>query len=109
MMVMLNVAIAGLSPRVRGKLVQAVLFPAVVGSIPACAGEAPPPRRRERHCRVYPRVCGGSYPKDEADFHGDGLSPRVRGKRYRYAEGGIPCGSIPACAGEACFIGTCGG
>ena len=48
----------GLSPRVRGS---PGVYPRV-GSIPACAGEPPPLRRRGPSGRVYPRVCGGTTP-----------------------------------------------
>ena len=91
----------GLSPRVRGKPQGCGCPPAVLRSIPACAGEAPlplsiPPRRR-----VYPRVCGGSPRRHFLGGAAFGLSPRVRGKR-RWSASGKPSGrSIPACAGEA--------
>ena len=50
---------------------------------------------------VYPRVCGGSELHLCADENGDGLSPRVRGKRRSVVLGQKLRGSIPACAGEA--------
>ena len=51
---------AGLSPRVRGNRPSEELRQAVLGSIPACAGEpAPRPSARVGR-RVYPRVCGGT-------------------------------------------------
>ena len=52
------------------------------GSIPACAGE-PWDCCWQRPCwRVYPRVCGGTYPAEVRMASGQGLSPRVRGNRY---------------------------
>ena len=39
----------GLSPRVRGNQVEQLLALERVGSIPACAGEPYPARRRQRH------------------------------------------------------------
>ena len=52
----------GLSPRVRGNLPCGGWSNRFAGSIPACAGE--PPRRRLQNpvLRVYPRVCGGTWP-----------------------------------------------
>ena len=49
---------------------------------------------------VYPRVCGGTEPRQRSPVQRQGLSPRVRGNhrlpqaRYRRSR------SIPACAGE---------
>ena len=71
------------------------------GSIPACAGEARPDGRGLCLAGVYPRVCGGSWPGLGAGVRGQGLSPRVRGKRGRCAAKLAGHGSIPACAGEA--------
>ena len=93
-------SVGGLSPRVRGKRALPDKVCMHSGSIPACAGET----RRLRHCPrtggVYPRVCGGNYWRQGNYPMKQGLSPRVRGKRW-----GISCspsveGSIPACAGE---------
>ena len=91
----------GLSPRVRGKRrpISSTLPPH--RSIPACAGEAAGVGLRVAVSRVYPRVCGGSFPPDFRHQMDIGLSPRVRGKlllAYGDAQNGR---SIPACAGEA--------
>ena len=50
----------GLSPRVRGKPAPQLHGMRHPGSIPACAGEAPPMRAETQPDEVYPRVCGGS-------------------------------------------------
>ena len=50
--------------------------------------------------RVYPRVCGGTDAETKAVIAGMGLSPRVRGNRYRRNLTLPSPGSIPACAGE---------
>ncbi len=50
----------GLSPLVRGKLIDAVGVARDVGSIPACAGETIPYSSRISSRRVYPRLCGGN-------------------------------------------------
>ena len=91
----------GLSPRVRGKPPARIGPGRLIGSIPACAGEATANTARITGRAVYPRVCGGSRRAADPERHRQGLSPRVRGKpgcgvgetgRHR---------SIPACAGEA--------
>ena len=69
-------------------------------SIPACAGE--PDREREPPPRssVYPRVCGGAASGKTKGIPLSGLSPRVRGSRYRSDRPLAAFRSIPACAGE---------
>ena len=90
----------GLSPRVRGNLIQTVALCQRQRSIPACAGE---PRRRGfwLHPRkVYPRVCGGTCRDGGDDIESQGLSPRVRGNLLSDIHMCAAEGSIPACAGE---------
>ena len=50
----------GRSPRVRGSRARTSAMDALVGSIPACAGEPWCPRRPCRTRQVDPRVCGGA-------------------------------------------------
>ena len=71
----------GLSPRVRGKRVVAFRHLADIRSIPACAGETVAIALYPHIVTVYPRVCGGNWPKPEPGPRMRGLSPRVRGKR----------------------------
>ena len=90
----------GLSPRVRGNLDVPLAQVGRRGSIPACAGEPPPPAGASWRARVYPRVCGGTSIAEIAASLKQGLSPRVRGnpkppQHYTHRRG-----SIPACAGE---------
>ena len=96
----------GLSPRVRGNPLRARKRGLDAGSIPACAGEpclrSLPPLTNE----VYPRVCGGTVLTDPSALKLDGLSPRVRGNRTMAELEVMDEGSIPACAGEPCLIGT---
>jgi len=73
----------GLSPRVRGSHGADVVLHLVVGSIPACAGEPLPGVREIGVVRVYPRVCGGADIREIAEMQAQGLSPRVRGSRWR--------------------------
>ena len=91
---------AGLSPRVRGNLRYRQLQLLWPGSIPACAGEPANRRTSTSPHWVYPRVCGGTQSSDSRRNRAPGLSPRVRGNRGGTANGAIPAGSIPACAGE---------
>ena len=93
--------IAGLSPRVRGKRRFQQRRPFQDGSIPACAGEAGKRRRQRPLGEVYPRVCGGSFVRQQVCHHRSGLSPRVRGKHIHQAGDADFARSIPACAGEA--------
>ena len=91
----------GLSPRVRGKPARPVEQGLVLGSIPACAGEALPLIAGSGAGEVYPRVCGGSDSCQEKNSEQRGLSPRVRGKPPEAPPGPARRRSIPACAGEA--------
>ena len=94
----------GLSPRVRGNLTNTAQPPRPRGSIPACAGEPAPCCGGSSACRVYPRVCGGTWPYDAGQLASTGLSPRVRGNPDRLASHLRVAGSIPACAGEPPLI-----
>ena len=90
----------GLSPRVRGNLPFPQVGDAVVGSIPACAGEPRCRAVRPGRGRVYPRVCGGTHQIVTVDQSGGGLSPRVRGNPSLLGDISGRPRSIPACAGE---------
>ena len=92
--------IKGPSPRVRGKPPQSRQESLTTGSIPACAGETPHRRQRQRPTRVHPRVCGGNNREAILSLLVDGPSPRVRGKRLHPRARSGRRGSIPACAGE---------
>ena len=90
----------GLSPRVRGN---PYFLPAELpqqGSIPACAGEPAAVYPATSAARVYPRVCGGTWPARFCSAMPKGLSPRVRGNPGIGGEFPGISGSIPACAGE---------
>ena len=71
---------AGLSPRVRGKLLRRRIFRNPPRSIPACAGETRPLPRNPSAGWVYPRVCGGNDCRGCRLIRQHGLSPRVQGK-----------------------------
>ena len=95
-----QVAIRGLSPRVRGNHIEQTAGMFMVRSIPACAGEPMYDTQTEGLVGVYPRVCGGTHGAGTRRPPGDGLSPRVRGNQRRPRPGLHMLGSIPACAGE---------
>ncbi len=93
-------ALHGLSPRVRGNPSGSVMPIILSGSIPACAGEPFGFGHANNPERVYPRVCGGTFPVPPL-FDGEkGLSPRVRGNRRIRQPRSLHVRSIPACAGE---------
>ena len=54
------IAVAGLSPRVRGNHTKLLVRHCPPGSIPACAGEPSIRRASQPPHGVYPRVCGGT-------------------------------------------------
>ena len=76
----------GLSPRVRGNLVDDGALDIQKRSIPACAGEPAGREYLARGTLVYPRVCGGTYWRADIDLVRRGLSPRVRGNRQRHMD-----------------------
>ena len=94
----------GLSPRVRGNRVPAPALGGPPGSIPACAGEPACSSAACSRFQVYPRVCGGTPGTRPAALGGPGLSPRVRGNRWRCRRTSGWRRSIPACAGEPCDV-----
>ncbi len=90
----------GLSPRVRGSHLALDGVEALLGSIPAGAGEPSSGMTRLRRSRVYPRGCGGARTWPIRARSSGGLSPRVRGSRVRGHAAPGAVGSIPAGAGE---------
>ena len=90
---------AGLSPRLRGHLLFALMLEPDDRSIPALAG---PPSLTSPPIfapRVYPRACGATVKGLVCDKPDEGLSPRLRGHRRDILIGPCPIGSIPALAG----------
>ena len=70
------------------------------GSIPAHAGEPPPPASRRRVASVYPRPRGGTPICESCRSGRAGLSPPTRGNPATYATPLTVARSIPAHAGE---------
>ena len=93
-------AIAGSSPRVRGKRPMDSRRDQASGLIPACAGKTGCGRRRTPWAGAHPRVCGENNHVRDGLSVGAGSSPRVRGKPAtddgRFAITRL----IPACAGK---------
>ncbi len=77
----------GLSPLVRGKLID-----------PEQAGQL---------IKVYPRLCGGNVAFLFVCLCLVGLSPLVRGKPLISCSFFASAGSIPACAGETVVLSLC--
>ena len=90
----------GLSPRVRGSPLFFGRDGLLVGSIPACTGQPPSPRRCSHTAAVYPRVYGAAAVRFGAAISVTGLSPRVRGSRCRIVPARCWRRSIPACTGQ---------
>ena len=70
------------------------------GSIPAPAGEPPPPRSTPKPAQVYPRACGGTGSWRSKASEPPGLSPRLRGNPLQIPTLATATRSIPAPAGE---------
>ena len=111
---------AGLSPRMRGNRVAALIGVAALRSIPAYAGEPQRGCSRWYSRRVYPRVCGGTSGGVVIHSSTCGLSPRMRGNRGNAggrrqrrrsipAYAGEPCINPPDCCGWGVYPRVCGG
>ena len=74
---------AGLSPRVRGNLMNFVADLIAEGPIPACAGQPRSANPFQTKTGAYPRVCGATQRQDAGQRASTGLSPRVRGNHVR--------------------------
>ena len=101
-----RLAFRGLSPPTRGNPRGGVFLDAVLGSIPAHAGEPGRSRRWGRSTTVYPRPRGGTTRNGAGLGASCGLSPPTRGNlRLPRAKGWLGR-SIPAHAGEPRRVGT---
>ena len=95
-----DVAQAGLSPRMRGNLRKIGKPGCGLGSIPAYAGKPCSASRSRRRSRVYPRVCGETRVMAGRWRRWTGLSPRMRGNQRPKLPAVRKRGSIPAYAGK---------
>ena len=93
-------SIGGLSPHLRGSLLEDIGRRVGGRPIPAPAGE---PRNRDGprgYQWAYPRTCGGACAAVSRDARKKGLSPHLRGSRRRAACSRGGSWPIPAPAGE---------
>ena len=91
---------SGSSPRVRGKLAQAIYQAAPVRLIPACAGKTVPIQSPSLSLPAHPRVCGENSKMRTRKKLALGSSPRVRGKLVDFTPVSGWVRLIPACAGK---------
>ena len=92
--------LAGSSPRVRGKPVDAALGVREDRLIPACAGKTRPSAAPDPRRPAHPRVCGENVKAVRCIPTLLGSSPRVRGKPCLPVRRRGGPGLIPACAGK---------
>ena len=92
---------SGLSPRMRGHLLEGTICSDESGSIPADAGASTAPVSPRNPSRVYPRGCGGIRSFAILAFPLWGLSPRMRGHHRSRVSRGRQGRSIPADAGAS--------
>ena len=97
-------SLMGSSPRVRGTLYHTVRDGALLGIIPACAGNTRIARNPRRRGRDHPRVCGEHISAKRSEAFRVGSSPRVRGTLASTGHDSLLSGIIPACAGNTCLL-----
>ena len=90
----------GSSPRVRGKLIEALGGQVIRRLIPACAGKTESLSKTLGAPPAHPRVCGENVVFSFLGSPPTGSSPRVRGKLVGIVKGAINGRLIPACAGK---------
>ena len=90
----------GSSPRVRGTFLSPLALSALIGIIPACAGNILSSSARACTLRDHPRVCGEHVKFVLFAINGLGSSPRVRGTSEQSVAVDRLFGIIPACAGN---------
>ena len=91
----------GSSPHARGTLHQVVAHLVMLRFIPACAGNAPPPRPARPSTTVHPRMRGERMVSPNIVVSPTGSSPHARGTRPALSGSILCCRFIPACAGNA--------
>ena len=93
-------AMAGSSPRVRGKHPSPSRCRLSERLIPARAGKTRPRARRLRRTQAHPRACGENRRGQRGQRRHPGSSPRVRGKRTPNEPQPLAARLIPARAGK---------
>ena len=93
----------GSSPHVRGTHADRAAHGAVIGIIPACAGNTPSSRKASSLPRDHPRMCGEHLAVSLIRPSKPGSSPHVRGTQRAWHKRAGRHGIIPACAGNTCW------
>ena len=94
----------GSSPRMRGTLQGSVDTLELFGIIPAYAGNTFVVSLTVSPPRDHPRVCGEHRSRPCTSNQAQGSSPRMRGTRVQWFQGGHYLGIIPAYAGNTCVL-----
>ena len=92
--------ISGSPPRVRGKVLSAVLVVWMLGITPACAGKSLSRSHKFALFKDHPRVCGEKWYIHQRCWQRIGSPPRVRGKVVYPSEVLAEDRITPACAGK---------
>ena len=95
-----QVPIPGLPPRVRGTVHLCARSRRRSRITPACAGNRYTHRGPPRYRGDHPRVCGEQTALREASLGRKGSPPRVRGTAWLILSHYALCGITPACAGN---------
>ena len=93
-------AMAGSSPRVRGKLIVSMRYSLDCRIIPARAGQTVGDIASYLPSADHPRACGANYPHITSGIGACGSSPRVRGKLTVSYSMSVALRIIPARAGQ---------
>ena len=92
----------GSSPHARGTRVECDECGAVVGIIPACAGNTPHHHHATLDTGDHPRMRGEHLTMPESFIRNRGSSPHARGTPLSSGLISSSTGIIPACAGNTC-------
>ena len=93
-------AVAGTSPRMRGKPWFALTLNTPLGNIPAYAGKTRGEKDAGQFGEEHPRVCGENNVSAEVEGLKNGTSPRMRGKPAQSHQPDASTRNIPAYAGK---------
>ena len=94
----------GSPPRVRGRVLAAVLLGGLGGITPARAGKSHPKKNSGNLYQDHPRACGEESRLDCAIASSRGSPPRVRGRGREQHLGFVEIGITPARAGKSSAI-----
>ena len=106
---LLQFAVQGSPPRVRGKVQNSATIQPENGITPACAGKSRLSCIFRLRTRDHPRVCGEKVAGQLGQDYHQGSPPRVRGKALLIGRTRMCTGITPACAGKSRGPVPCGG